>query len=139
MCKLGHVLVIALLASFLIVPPSAVADTPQPNKIKECNTQAGDKKGDERIAFLKTCMSAKPATEGESQQEKLTTCNIEASGKGLKGDERNTFMNTCLSGKSATEGAPQQDKMAKCTIEALNKRLKGDERHKFMSSCLSAH
>jgi len=32
-----------------------------------------------------------------SQQEKMKTCNADASSKGLKGDERKTFMKSCLS------------------------------------------
>ena len=33
--------------------------TPQQNKMATCNKDAGDKKGDERKAFMKTCLSAK--------------------------------------------------------------------------------
>ncbi len=29
--------------------------------MKACNAQAGDKKGDERKAFMKSCLSNKPA------------------------------------------------------------------------------
>ena len=47
-------------------------------------------KGDERKAFMKTCLSNKPAT----QQDKMKTCNVEAKGK--KGDERKSFMSECL-------------------------------------------
>lgn len=35
--------------------------TAQQNKMATCNKEAGDKKGDERKAFMKTCLSAKPA------------------------------------------------------------------------------
>ena len=65
--------------------------TKQQTKMGTCNTEAGDKKGDERKAFMKTCLSAKPAT----QQEKMKTCNADAAGK--KGDERKAFMKECLS------------------------------------------
>lgn len=139
MRKLGHALLIALFASFPMAPLVAVAETPQPNKVKECTAQASNKKGDERNTFMQTCLSGKPAKEGGSQQEKMTVCNIEASRKELKGNERNTFMRTCMSAKSAKEDALQQEKMANCGIQALNKRLKGDARNKFVSSCLSAH
>ena len=37
------------------------AKTPQQNKMATCNKEAGDKKGDERKAFMKNCLSAKPA------------------------------------------------------------------------------
>jgi hypothetical protein len=62
-----------------------------------CNAEAGDKKGDERKAFMKTCLSNKPvAANGKTaQQEKMKTCNADAKDK--KGDERKAFMKTCLS------------------------------------------
>ena len=56
-----------------------------------CNADAGDKKGDERKAFMKDCLSAKKPT----QKDKMKTCNAEAKGK--KGDERKAFMKSCLS------------------------------------------
>lgn len=73
--------------------PAAAASAPntQQNKMTECNQAAGDKKGDERKAFMKTCLSAKKM----SQQEKMKSCNAEAGDK--KGDERKAFMKTCLS------------------------------------------
>jgi len=63
----------------------------QQSKMGTCNAEAGDKKGDERKAFMKQCLSAKPAT----QQDKMKTCNKDAAGK--KGDERKAFMKECLS------------------------------------------
>jgi len=64
--------------------------TAQQNKMTECNKEAGDKKGDERKAFMKTCLSAKKA----SQQDKMKSCNKDAGDK--KGDERKKFMSECL-------------------------------------------
>ncbi|MBE7420225.1 MAG: hypothetical protein HS128_21200 [Ideonella sp.] len=64
--------------------------TAQQNKMTACNKEAGDKKGDERKAFMKTCLSAKKT----SQQDKMKACNKEAGDK--KGDERKTFMSECL-------------------------------------------
>lgn len=69
---------------------SAPAPTAQQNKMSTCNKEAGDKKGDERKAFMKECLSAKKAT----QQDKMKSCNAEAKGK--KGDERKAFMKECL-------------------------------------------
>ena len=97
MRKLGSVLVMTLFASFCVVTPFSLADTPQQEKMKNCNAQASDKKGDERKAFMKECLSAKPMKQGTPQQEKMKACNKEASGKQLKGDERKKFMSTCLS------------------------------------------
>jgi hypothetical protein len=68
------------------------AKTAQQSKMVTCNADATGKKGDERKAFMKTCLSA-PAP--MTQQQKMKTCNADATGK--KGDERKTFMKTCLS------------------------------------------
>ncbi|MBL8319200.1 MAG: PsiF repeat protein [Burkholderiaceae bacterium] len=68
--------------------------TAQQNKMTACNKEAGDKKGDERKAFMKTCLSAKK----ETQQDKMKACNKEAGDKKLAGDERKKFMSTCLKG-----------------------------------------
>jgi hypothetical protein len=65
----------------------------QQSKMAECNKDATDKKGDERKAFMKTCLSAKKA----SQQEKMKACNADPKAKAAKGDERKAFMKSCLS------------------------------------------
>ncbi|SFU30023.1 PsiF family protein [Pseudoduganella namucuonensis] len=68
----------------------------QQSKMATCNTEAAGKKGDERKAFMKECLSAKPAAP-VTQQDKMKTCNADAAGK--KGDERKAFMKECLSAK----------------------------------------
>jgi hypothetical protein len=73
------------------MPAGKAAPTAQRSKMGECSKEAGDKKGDERKAFMKTCLSAKKPT----QQDKMKTCNADATGK--KGDERKAFMKECLS------------------------------------------
>ena len=57
-------------------PDTKAADakmTPQQEKMKTCNADATGKTGDERKAFMKTCLSAKPAKagkqDGDVQQE----------------------------------------------------------------------
>ena len=99
MRKPWSVLVMTLFASFCVVTPFSLADTPQQEKMKTCNKDAADKalKGDERKAFMKECLSAKPVKQGTPQQEKMKTCNKEAKAKELKGDDRKKFMSTCLS------------------------------------------
>ncbi|CAM3863025.1 Phosphate starvation-inducible protein PsiF [Pseudomonas reidholzensis] len=67
-----------------------------------------------------------------AQQEKMKTCNADATAKTLKGDERKAFMSTCLKAKPAT----QQDKMKTCNATAGEQALKGDARKAFMSDCL---
>lgn len=69
----------------------AAEKTPQQSKMATCNKEAEGKKGDERKAFMKDCLSA---NKQEKQQNKMKTCNKEAEGK--KGDERKAFMSECL-------------------------------------------
>jgi hypothetical protein len=80
------------------------ADAPmgtQQSKMKSCNADAGDKKGDDRKAFMKTCLSAKKdaamAAAPMTQQEKMKACNADPTAKSTKGDERKAFMKECLS------------------------------------------
>jgi hypothetical protein len=71
----------------------------QQSKMKTCNTQAGDKKGDDRKAYMKQCLSAAGAPAPKmSQQDRMKACNAQAADK--KGDDRKAFMKTCLSTKS---------------------------------------
>ena len=65
----------------------------QQSTMGACNADAADKKGDERKAFMKTCLSAKKAT----QQSKMKSCNADPKAKATKGDERKAFMKECLS------------------------------------------
>src|SRR5262245_10214871 len=90
---------IVVSASLVIGGISAVSaadekkPTAQQERMKDCNAQAGDKKGDERKAFMSTCLKGDaPMT----QQDKMKKCNADASAKSLKGDERKAFMSTCL-------------------------------------------
>jgi len=95
MKKLMTVLALTLAAASMTVQAAdEKKPTAQQNKMTECNKDAGDKqlKGDERKAFMKTCLSAKKA----SQQDKMKTCNKDAGDKQLKGDERKKFMSECL-------------------------------------------
>jgi hypothetical protein len=74
------------------------APTAQQNRMKTCNEEAGDKKGDERKAFMKSCLSGAKADGRAKQQDKMKSCNKEAGDKALKGDERKKFMSDCLKG-----------------------------------------
>ena len=71
---------------------ASAPQTAQQSKMAKCNADAGDKKGDERKAFMKTCLAATKAT---TQQARMKQCNADAAGK--KGDERKAFLKTCLS------------------------------------------
>ena len=74
-----------------------------------------------------------------AQQNKMTTCNAEATTKTLKGDERKAVTKTCLSAPAANDAktlTPQQQKMKDCNASAKTKALTGDARKTFMSTCL---
>ena len=71
--------------------------TAQQGKMATCNKDAGEKKGDERKAFMKGCLSAK-ADGRTAQQEKMKACNVSAADK--KGDARKAHMKECLSKKA---------------------------------------
>ena len=72
-----------------------------------------------------------------AQQNKMTTCNADATAKTLKGDERKAFMSACLKAKPAG-AATQQEKMKTCNATAGTQALKGDARKAFMSTCLKS-
>lgn len=102
MTKIASLVVVTLFVSGLCLAPFALAAPAQPNKMKTCNAEAtakglGEGKGEERKAFMKECLSAKPVKAGGAQQNKMKTCNKEAGEQNLKGEERKKFMSTCLS------------------------------------------
>ena len=81
-------------------PADAKAKTTQQNKMGMCNKDATGKKGDERKAFMKACLSTNAdavlvSDKKMAQQEKMKTCNKDATGK--KGADRKAFMKECLS------------------------------------------
>ena len=89
------------------------------------------------MAGLLLCSQGFAAT---AQQNKMTTCNADATAKSLKGDERKAFMSTCLKAAPAADAAkpmtPQQEKMKTCNATATTQALTGDARKTFMSECL---
>lgn len=71
------------------------AETAQQTKMATCNKDAGDKKGDERKAFIKDCLSAKKEEKKLTpQQEKMKACATE--NKGKKGAEYKKAQAECL-------------------------------------------
>ncbi|MFG6092758.1 phosphate starvation-inducible protein PsiF [Enterobacter soli] len=74
------------------------------------------------------------------QQQRMTTCNQQATAQTLKGDARKTYMSDCLkNGASKPQEkslTPQQQRMRECNVQATEQSLKGDDRNKFMSGCL---
>ncbi len=93
---MNKLLAIAAAVMFASAAPAFAADAKTTNsqntKMTECNAKAGDKKGDERKAFMSSCLSNKPAK--TSQSEKMSACNKKTAG--LKGEERNKAQSECM-------------------------------------------
>lgn len=74
------------------------------------------------------------------QQQRMTTCNQQATAQALKGDARKIYLSDCLKNSKSAPGekslTPQQQKMRECNVQATEQSLKGDDRSKFMSACL---
>ena len=109
MNKLLTLAALGLALSFGAAHAADSKKTPQQEKMAACNKDATGKKGDERKAFMKTCLSAKkdatataaaapaPAaapTAKAAQQSKMKACNTDAGDK--KGADRKKFMSECL-------------------------------------------
>jgi opacity protein-like surface antigen len=91
---LAFALVSAAHAADPVKKEPSPAQKAQQERMKQCNADATDKKGDERKAFMSKCLSEHKAT----QQDKMKTCNKDAGDKKLAGDERKKFMSSCLKG-----------------------------------------
>jgi hypothetical protein len=79
--------------------PAAKPKTAQQEKMAKCNADAKDKKGDERKAFMKECLSAKSEAAGDAktaQQNKMKTCSADFKASGKPTGERKAFMSECL-------------------------------------------
>ncbi len=95
--------IIALVAAslFAVGMSSAALATPQQDRMKSCNAEAKGKKGDERKAFMKACLSGdKPAaaTTGASSAASAD-CEKKAlskDGKPLAGAAKASFMKKCV-------------------------------------------
>jgi psiF repeat len=100
MKKILSLLAVGLALSFSMANAADDAKNPQQNKMAACNADEKAKtlKGDERKAFMKSCLSAKPAAEAKPAN-RMAACNADPKAKALKGDERKAFMKDCLSNK----------------------------------------
>lgn len=85
---------VPLLMIGLLLCSQSFAETAQQTKMTTCNADATAKalKGDERKAFMSTCLKATP-------QDRMKTCNATATTQALKGDARKAFMSDCLKKK----------------------------------------
>jgi opacity protein-like surface antigen len=80
--------------AFVAAAPAFAADNTQQDKMKACNASAGDKKGDERKAYMSTCLSAKPAAAPAKPESKMAMCNKKTAG--LDKDARAKAQSECM-------------------------------------------
>jgi psiF repeat len=87
-----------VIVGLLIGAQPVFAVTAQQEKMKTCNADAKtqDLKGDERQAFMKSCLSGKQLT---PQQQRMSSCSKNAASQSLSGDARKKFMSECLKNK----------------------------------------
>jgi hypothetical protein len=72
------------------------AKNSQQDKMTACNAKAGDMKGDERKAFMKTCLSATPAPAPAQPQNKMAECNAKT--KGMTKADADKARSECMKG-----------------------------------------
>lgn len=72
--------------------------TPQQDKMKTCNVEAKGKKGDERKAFMKECLAAKPADAAPDS----AACEKSAVDKKLHGAAAKSHIKKCMSDAAAS-------------------------------------
>lgn len=78
----------ALAASHAAAAPA----NDQQNKMTACNKEAGDKKGDERKAFMKECLS----TKSDKALTASPACEKSADEKKLAGAARTSHIKKCM-------------------------------------------
>ena len=100
MKSLITVLAVAALA-LTGVAAQAKEKTAQQEKMAACNKEAVGKKGDERKAFMKSCLSAKPAAAAAASAPAADTgaaaaCDTKAAEKKLHGAAKTSFTKKCV-------------------------------------------
>lgn len=72
------------------------APTAQQSKMGTCNKEAGDKKGDERKAFMKECLSAKAGETAAAMPAGSAACEKSAADKKLHGAAAKSHIKKCM-------------------------------------------
>jgi psiF repeat len=72
-----------------------------------------------------------PTPAQAAQQQRMTSCNAEASQRNLKGDARQNYMSGCLSGSMS-----QTTLMKVCNAQASQDKLASNDRKAYLSTCL---
>ncbi|MBL8511617.1 MAG: phosphate starvation-inducible protein PsiF [Betaproteobacteria bacterium] len=117
-------LALPFFATAAMAADEAKKPMPQQEKMKACNAEAKDMKGDERKAFMKNCLKKDAAPAAEMKKEKVEAAAAKADAKAADAKPA-----------ASDKKVAQQEKMKSCNAEAKDK--KGDERKAFMKECLS--
>ena len=116
MKKLISLMAVAFAFSMSLSPLAHAADgdakTAQQSKMGTCNKDAEGKKGDERKAFMKECLSAKKEDAGPS-----AACEKAAADKKLAGAAKTSNIKKCMADEKAgakpvADAKPAADKPA---------------------------
>ena len=77
-------------------PATPAAANSQQSKMTSCNASAGEKKGDERKAYMSNCLSAKPAPPpvAAKPESKMAMCNKKTAG--MEKDARSKAQSECM-------------------------------------------
>jgi psiF repeat len=87
---LRKLLALMMLGAFAAVATPTFAANVQQERMKACNKDAGEKKGDDRKKFMSSCLSEKK----KASDSKMAACNTKS--KGTKGEEHKKFMSDCM-------------------------------------------
>lgn len=79
--------------------------TPQQERMKSCNKEAGEKamKGDERKAFMKSCLSGKTGAAPAAAAAPNADCQAKAAEKKLAGAAKSSFVKKCEADTKAAQ------------------------------------
>ncbi|CAM3745608.1 PsiF family protein [Roseateles saccharophilus] len=75
--------------------------TPQQDKMKSCNAEAKGKKGDERKAFMKECLSAGAAASAPMADAAGAACEKSAADMKLHGAAAKSHVKKCMADAAA--------------------------------------
>ena len=93
---MNRIITLVAASLFAVGMASNALATPQQDKMKSCNVEAKGKKGEERKAFMKECLSAdKPAANGAASAD-CEKKAVSKEGKPLAGAAKSSIMKKCV-------------------------------------------
>lgn len=94
-----------LFAAALFAVAVGAQATPQQDKMKACNVEAKGKKGDERKAFMKECLSGGAAASAPAAAPAHAACEKSAADKKLHGAAAKSHIKKCEADAAAAPAA----------------------------------